>query len=423
MSNPRRAIGLRGWRAVRRVVAAAVLLFLVAAPALAAAEPLTGTFKGKVIGRDVTFTHGGKQRNDWAGVLSLQLDGGPTVPVFCIEIDIRVRAGDRYRSDGPVLALPNGCQIRYLLDKYPASSAKTADEAAARQMAIWVFSDGVDTAKIDDATVRARTVALVNEAKKGACPARRAAAPDLSIEPPVASAAPGQPIAYTVRAGPADAGQVATLTVASPATLAAAPQQPVGQKLDVTLDAQGIGRFWVLNASAGQTSIQVSLPYRLDAGTVFSPLDDAVRTQRLVMAQGQRLTATAEARASWSGQAPPPTASPQPTTSPPRPTAERPPSNGSSQGQPPEVTSDILDQVAAQGESQSPTPQPTVAPAPAPETAGGVPRQPAAPAAVVPRSLPNTAGGDAGWPAGVLLVIVASFLLGGALLRGKATRS
>ena len=48
-----------------------------------------------------------------------------------------MRSGDRYRSDGAVIALPNGCQIRYLLDAYPASTAKDADEAAARQMAIW----------------------------------------------------------------------------------------------------------------------------------------------------------------------------------------------------------------------------------------------------------------------------------------------
>jgi LPXTG-motif cell wall-anchored protein len=88
--------------------------------------------------------HHGKPLNDWAGTLKFKLDSGADLLVFCIQIDVRVRSGARYRGDGPVLALPNGCKIRYLLDKYPASSAYFADEAAARQLAIWVFSDDVD---------------------------------------------------------------------------------------------------------------------------------------------------------------------------------------------------------------------------------------------------------------------------------------
>src|SRR5215212_3033962 len=122
------------WRGVLVVLVALGLLM----PGPALAQVLTGTFAGKVIGREVAFEQQGKQQNDWAGVLKLKLDNGLDLPVFCIQIEVRVSTGDRYRSDGPVLALPNGCQIRYLLDKYPASTANTVDEAAARQLAIWV---------------------------------------------------------------------------------------------------------------------------------------------------------------------------------------------------------------------------------------------------------------------------------------------
>ena len=128
-----------------------LVVFGLLAPSLAQAQTLTGTFVGIAIGREVAFQHQGTAHNDWAGVLKLKLDNGPEVPVFCIQIQVRVRAGDRYRSDGTVLALPNGCQIRYLLDKYPASSAKTADEAAARQLAIWHFSDDIDLATVQEA--------------------------------------------------------------------------------------------------------------------------------------------------------------------------------------------------------------------------------------------------------------------------------
>src|SRR6266508_2233681 len=170
------------WRGIIGVLVALVLL----APGLALAQTLTGTFVGKVAGREVAFQHQGKQHNDWAGVLKLKIDDGPEVPVFCIQIQVRVRAGDRYRSDGSVLSLPNGCQIRYLLDKYPASSVNSADEAAARQLAIWVFSDDVDPATIEDAKIRDRTIALANEARLGACPARRTEAPELTLTPPTA---------------------------------------------------------------------------------------------------------------------------------------------------------------------------------------------------------------------------------------------
>src|SRR5258706_16190799 len=101
-------------------------------PSLALAQTLTGTFVGSGAGRQVAFQHQGKPHNDWAGVLKLRLDNGQDLSVFCIQIEVRVRTGDRYRSDGSVLALPNGCQIRYLLDNYPAATVGDADEAAAR---------------------------------------------------------------------------------------------------------------------------------------------------------------------------------------------------------------------------------------------------------------------------------------------------
>jgi hypothetical protein len=110
------------WRAA--CVALAILLITSTA---FAAQPLTGTFKGTVIGRFVTFTNVNKMVTDWAGVLNLQLDRdtpgdglGPLVPVFCIQVNVLVRGGDRYTSDGSVTALHGGCQIRYLLDRYPA---------------------------------------------------------------------------------------------------------------------------------------------------------------------------------------------------------------------------------------------------------------------------------------------------------------
>ena len=283
----------------------ALALVCLSMPSVAFGKSLNGTFLGKGTGREVAFNHHGAPLSDWAGTLKFRLDSGEQLLVFCIQIDVRVSAGDRYRSDGAVLVLPNGCKIRYLLDIYPASTAQDADEAAARQLAIWVFSDNVDPMTIEDAKVRDRTIALVNEAIRKPCPIRRTEAPDLTIEPTTASAAAGQVVAYTVRASPADAGHSVTVSVGGPAVLADATGANAGlQQQQVTLDGQSAATFWVLITGAGQINVAVALPYRLEAGTVYSQIDDARPTQRLVMAESLDLVEKASAQISGAAGAP-----------------------------------------------------------------------------------------------------------------------
>ena len=244
-------------RLAHTLLVAIILLGLTIAETALAAELLTGTLVGGGKGREVKYTYNGKSRNDWAGVLKLELDNGPVLDVFCIQLTVTVGRGDRYRSDGPVLALPNGCQIRYLLDHYPASTANTDDEAAARQLAIWVFSDNLDPLTIDNSAsqIRDRVIALVNEARQGACPVRRTEPASLTLEPATASAAPGQTVIYTVRAGPADAGQTVSIALTGPATLADGQQAG-----SVTLDGQGVATFGVVGTGAGPATVDVALP-------------------------------------------------------------------------------------------------------------------------------------------------------------------
>src|SRR5205085_8577694 len=135
---------------------------------------------------------------------------------------------------------------------------------AARQLAIWVFSDGVDPTTIQDDTIRSRVVALVNEAKLGPCPTRRTEAPKLALAPPTASAAAGQTIAYSVQAGAEDAGQKVTIVVTGPALLSDAGGASTGvQQQQIVLDAQGQAPFWVTGTGAGAATVRVDLPYQL----------------------------------------------------------------------------------------------------------------------------------------------------------------
>src|SRR6476661_8356990 len=116
MSQEHRIVAsARAYRRWGALLCALAVIYL-SLPSVAFGKSLTGTFLGKGTGREVAFNHHGKPLSDWAGTLKFRLDSGEQLLVFCIQIDVRVSSGDRYRSDGAVLALPNGCKIRYLLD-------------------------------------------------------------------------------------------------------------------------------------------------------------------------------------------------------------------------------------------------------------------------------------------------------------------
>ena len=85
----------------------------------------------------------------------------------------------------------------------------------------------------------------------------------------------GQVAAYTVGASPKDAGHTLTVAVDGPAVLSDAVGTSSGQQQQqVTLDGQSAATFWVLSTGAGQTTVSIGLPYRLEARTVFSQIDD-----------------------------------------------------------------------------------------------------------------------------------------------------
>jgi hypothetical protein len=308
---------LRLWRAA--CVALAILLITSTA---FAAQPLTGAFKGKVIGRFVTFTKPNNQSvTDWAGVLNLQLDRdtpgdglGPLAPVFCIEVNVLVRGGDRYISDGPVTALHGGCQLRYLLDRYPASTATTADEAAARQLAIWHFSDDIDLTTVQEPAIQARAIALADEAALavalGGCPGSQTSVASLTLDPPTASVVTGQVINYTVQADPPGAAQSVDITISGSATLQNGQQQATLPLI------QGVATFSVVNPIAGASIITARLPYVLDAGMVFLPISAGRPTQRLVMGDRISLSASATVQAAWGPATETPTATPPTAGSP-----------------------------------------------------------------------------------------------------------
>jgi LPXTG-motif cell wall-anchored protein len=283
---------------VRRAVLCALgLTFaLLLVQGTAMADDVTGTYAGAAQGQAVSYAQDGQPRGAWAGTMNLDLDSGERLRVFCVQLHVGVRQGDRYKSDGPVENLPNGCQIRYILDNYPASGSMDDAEAAARQLAVWHFSDGIDLTTIPDAlaSIRDRSLAIADEAQNGQCPPTRTEAPNLVLEPATATVKVGQRIGYTVTTDTADAGASIHVTVTGPGML-----DDGSQAADLELDAAGSVAFGITAHGTGHSEVNVDLSYRLGAGTVFSHIDESQPTQRLVMAQVVDLVAHATSEADF----------------------------------------------------------------------------------------------------------------------------
>jgi len=211
----------------------------------------------------------------------------------------------------------------------------------------------------------------------------------------------------------------------------------------MVLDAQGQAHFWVTGTGAGAATVRVDLPYQLGAGTVFSHLDSGAPTQRLVLAEGRMLTASATGEISLSAPAPQPSptaaAPPEqatpvatqeasaPTAMPPAPT--RRPSHRTPTPAPAEQPNETV--IAETQATAVPTPpaDTTAIPAAAPDIGGPLP--PADQAATAasaggaaqprPSSLPNTGATEA--PVAWLLALSAGLLaLGGWLVRRRIAR-
>ena len=309
------------WK-IGRVAAAFVVFVLMTSVALAAV-PTTGTFVGAdpTRAQNVTFTNPvtNRQITDGAGVLLLQLDkdvkgdkAGPLVDVFCLQVNIVVRRNDTYTSAGPVNGVQGGCYIRYILAHHPASGITTPAEGAAVQLAIWHFSDGLNLNTISDAAIRARAIVLANEAQTqvdtNGCPGTNAGLASLTITPANATVPQGQPVQLTAQITPAGAAPSVNITVDGGAVL------DNGQaSATVAFNAQGQAVFTVTNPNAVTVNVNATVPYVMDAGTVFESNRVPTPGQRLVLGENLTLTASAQVQAIF--QAATPTNTPTETPS------------------------------------------------------------------------------------------------------------
>ena len=288
-----------------RVAGVLLALALLTSAALAAA-PVTGTFQGRDPNRsmEINLIRPGETGlyHDYSGVLRLRLSTGQLVDVFCMQLFVAAINGRTYTSGNSVTSLANGCYIRALLAKHPASSATTALEGAAIQAAIWHFTDGLNLDTIYPrgqptvTTLRDRAKALVAEAQADVAAAGGCAAvvatprvESLTITPATGTGALGQPIAYTVTVAPANAASSVTVSVNGTALLGN------GQKTATLALTNGSAAFNVTSPDGTPATVTASVPDTIDAGTLFN----SPGSQQIVLGTALGASVSAQAQATW----------------------------------------------------------------------------------------------------------------------------
>lgn len=225
----------------------------------------------------------------WAGVIYVNIPpySAPEIPTFCTDLTTTIHGGDCFQTAGST-----ACPITWLLNNgYEPSSSLSNAEAAARQAAVWYFSDGFDVRTSDP--VYARTQEIIN-AVPSPC-VLPASPPLMTIDPPSAvNFLPGGTthtfILTVTQDGNPRANQVVNLST---------DFGTLDPPTQVTTDSDGHATFTITGDLPGTAHITASFPYNLPAGTRFTKLPGAVDQQVIVLGTPQSGNVIASAIKTW----------------------------------------------------------------------------------------------------------------------------
>ena len=228
----------------------------------------------------------------------MELTDGPIVPVFCTDIPHHVGTGDTFVASDEEM----DCRVKWLLTHYPSrlttytpwpdgapgSLSDRYNEMAARQAAVWHFSDGLDPDV--GTTIGARAWEIIDVVPSDACAAD---APSVAITP----ASTVNPInttqTFTVtvtRGGEPVSGQEVNLSADLGALSADA----------ITTDDQGQATFTLTYDMPDTTSnIDAEAEMSLPVGTIFVGTEE--NKQKLVLGEETTGSVYGSATATWTG--------------------------------------------------------------------------------------------------------------------------
>ena len=272
------------------------LWFLASIP-LAWAAGETGTFQGLGPHAAVYGTLDGESVRYTGGTMNFQLSGGGLAPTFCTDLRHHVRSGDMFVTSDEVMP----CAIRWLLLHYPPRLSGYApwpdradtlsdvnQEMAARQAAVWHFSDGFHPD--GSTTIGERAWAIINAVPADPCGADL---PVMTITPASAVNPINTTQLFTVtvtQGGEPVIGQVVTIEA----------NHGILTPDAITTDDQGQATFTLTYDLPDTTShITATAEMLLPVGTIFVGTEP--NKQKLVLGQQTVGPVQAYAVATWTG--------------------------------------------------------------------------------------------------------------------------
>ena len=270
---------IRRLRFVSIISILGTILWLVLPIAPAWADEETGTFRGLGPHATVSGTLDGEHVSYTGGTMRFELSSGDVVPTFCTDLRHHVSAGNTFVTSDEVMA----CEIRWLLLHYPPLLSGSNAEMAARQAAVWHFSDGF----IPDSE---RAWEIINAVPDDPCEADQ---PSINITPASAVIPIDTTQTFTVtvtRSGTPVNGQVVAL-ITDYGTLSTDT---------VTTDDQGQATFTLTHDTPDTTShVNASAEMLLPVGTIFVGTEP--NRQKLVLGEEVLGSVHADAIATWTG--------------------------------------------------------------------------------------------------------------------------
>ncbi len=251
------------------------------------------------IGHNIYMTnpYNGNQLHVFSGTFKGTLDG-VSAKFYCIDIQHELEFNKDYTDNGPTSS-----EITYILNNYfPYKSYTYAgalssvnEEAAAVQVAIWHFSDGVDANTVDVANIKTRALEIINDANTNA--GNTITPATLILTPPSQSLANGAQATMTVGAYDINGNPVPNLNVTlttNSGTLSTA---------SVTTDTNGTASFTLDQGSENSATVTAEAEVIIPHGTEYIYVANPSGKQKLVLATPTKALGNSEATVSWNQEA------------------------------------------------------------------------------------------------------------------------
>ena len=295
------------------VLALGMMLALVTLAAFAgvasAGSPVTLCFYGGENGQSVQGTKaGGASFSYWAGIFKARLDGGDLKPVFCTDINNSINIGSGTNPScyaNSAIEVTNA-QVACVLQHYPPAWTLGNLEAAARQAAVWHFSDGITLTGPTDVKNRYDSIVadINNKLAGGQC--NFAENPSLAIEPAgaVNYLAPHPDGGFYASEHPLTVRMMrGTLPVANKTvtvTTTLGQFQNNSSTIAVQTGADGMAVITLTHNAPGAANISASAVVTLGVGTRVNP---GATLQKIVFPAVENFNLSATATKNWTAGA------------------------------------------------------------------------------------------------------------------------